>query len=156
MGEGKPEKACGDAPVWWHQNGVKMRPLFGGGDRTLQVFADAATLTISPNEHSRNDRDRWLVAWEIRRISPCGINGKTAMSAETLCRAFGLAEGTAKSSAWLLQHYGADSAEQGCYIRSGDCLNIPGPGTGRDGDPNISVLLDEDIKEAARHILGLP
>lgn len=156
MIEKNPTGACGDAPVWWHHNGAEMRPLFGGEDKKIEIYSDSALLTISPNEHSRDDRDLWLVTWEIRRLSPCGINGKTTMSTEALCRAFALAEGTAKSSDWLLQHYGADSAEQERYIRSGDYLNIPGPGTGRDGDPNVSVLLDEDIREAVRHILGLP
>lgn len=156
MIEENPAGAESGTPAWWHKNGAKMRPMFGGGEKTLRIYSDSALLVISPNEHPRSDRDRWLVAWEIRRISPCGINGKTVMSTKALRRAFGLEEGTDEASDDLVRHYGADSAEQGCYIRSGNYLNIPGPGTARNGDPNASVLLDEDIKEGIRYILELP
>lgn len=155
MEEGKPAKAHGDAPAWWHPNGIRMRPLTDFQHHSLLIFSDSATLTISPDEESC-DRDHWLITWEIRRRSPCSVNGKTRMSTKSLCRAFGLMEGTADSGQKLLRPYGADSAEDGCYIRAGKYLNIPHPGTGCDGDPNISILLDEDIQELVRQLLGLP
>jgi hypothetical protein len=60
-----------------------------------------------------------------------------------------------ESGEWLLDRYGGDSAAQGFYIRWRNCLNIPCPGTGHDGDPNISVTLSDDIKEAVRQLLEM-
>lgn len=155
MTDKKPTKTHDVVPAWWHPNGAKMRPLSDLQHRSLQVVSNSATLTISPDEESR-DRDQWLITWEIRRRSLYGITARIKTSTESLRRAFGLKEGTAESGRKFLRPYGADSAEEGRYIRAGNYLNIPHPGTGRDGDPNISILLDEDIQELLRQLLDLP
>lgn len=43
--------------------------------------------------------------------------------------------------------------KQGAFIRYGNFLNIPSPGTGHDGDPNISILIDGPIRRAVRQLL---
>lgn len=55
---------------------------------------------------------------------------------------------------FLLEKYGGDVACQFLFIRWQDYLNIPGPGTGHDGDPNISIKLTDEIKEAIRALLA--
>jgi len=155
MEEGKPAKARGDAPAWWHLNGTKMRPLSDFQHRLLHIISDSATLTISPDENHL-ERKIWLLSWEITRVSALGIKIELKMPTEVLCRAFALDDDPSSSDEYLLKHYGAGAAERGYYIRAGNYLNIPGPGTGSDGDPNISILLDDDIQELLRELLGLP
>lgn len=155
MEEGKLEKTCGDAPVWWHPDGVRMRPLSGYQEHKLQIFSDRAVLAISPDEDS-HEHGIWFLAWRITRTSALSIEVKLKIPEEILRRAFALDRGPHGSDEWLLKHYGADSAARGYYIRAGNYLNIPGPGTGRDGDPNVSILLDEDIQELLRGLLELP
>lgn len=60
---------------------------------------------------------------------------------------------TEQHSLWLIDRFGGDCASQANYIRYKDYLNIPCPGTGHDGDPNISIMLDKDIRDAVRDML---
>jgi len=140
-------------PVWFHHHGIKLRVFYlnSTGDKSLIIKGSAAQLVIAPYGD-----DRWTVRWEIVWGRHEEVSGHITMLTETLRRAFGLADGTAESGEWILSRYGGDSAEQHRYLRWRDCLNIPGPGTGHDGDPNISVLLRDDIKEAVRQLLELP
>lgn len=54
----------------------------------------------------------------------------------------------------MLDRFGGTVARQGIFIRWRDFMNIPGPGTGGDGDANISVMITGEIKEAIKTILG--
>ncbi len=154
MEEGKPKKTCSDAPVWWHPNGMMMRPMSGYQEHKLQIFSDRAVLTISPAEDPR-EHNIWLLDWKITRISAFTISVKLKIPEKILRHAFALDDGPYESDEWLLKHYGADAAERGYYVRAGNYLNIPGPGTGHDGDSNISIFLRPDIKEAVRQLLEL-
>ena len=53
-----------------------------------------------------------------------------------------------------IERYGGTCFYQGVFLRYEYFLNIPGPGTGNDGNPNISVELDDGIKNAVRQLLG--
>lgn len=80
--------------------------------------------------------------------------GQVEMDSCQLAAAFGLSDESGDFGDWLIERYRADSAEQRLWIRYGNQLNIPGPGTGHDGDPNISIELDGDIKKAVVAIIG--
>ncbi len=54
---------------------------------------------------------------------------------------------------WLVGRYGGNSAVQSKFIRWGNFLNIPCPGTGHDGDPNVSIYVTDEIREAVRKLL---
>ncbi len=151
MAERTPELAAPwGYPDWFHHHGNKVEvfnlDLKGRG---LILKASAAHLTVGP--HPANP-DRWIVAWEVHHRG-AQVAGETSMSTELLRRAFGLTDETERAGEWLIDRYGGDTAFPGIYIRWHDCLNIPCPGTGGDGDPNISILLTNEIKEAVRQLL---
>src|SRR5262245_62129858 len=128
-------------PEWWHHHGrkVKIESLDWMKNIQLILSSHAARLIIV---QCSDQKDQWLLTWEIRQVPPAKSFGLVCMTSEQLQRAFGLLHGTSPTSTWLLDRYGGTCAEQGKFIRKGDYLNIPGPGTGNDGDPNFSLELD--------------
>lgn len=114
----------------------------------------------------------WLVDWELlhRLHNQERARGRVCFSNEDLQIAFAsgkpadlsgdlseiaiAADGLyVRMTAYLRKTYGAEFADQGKYIRLGSFLNIPCPGSGRDGDPNISIFLYEELSEAVRKLL---
>jgi hypothetical protein len=75
------------------------------------------------------------------------------MDTDTLKSAFGIHEANGYASDWLLNEFGGTCASQGKFLRYKDYLNIPGPGTGHDGDSNVSIELDRSIQTAARDLM---
>ena len=68
--------------------------------------------------------------------------------------AFGLIDDSGKYGKWLIDRYGAEAAEQMKYIRWGNFLNIPCPGTGNYGDPNISIKINGDIQLTVAELIS--
>lgn len=147
--------AFGVGPDWYHHHGTKVGVDEKSVSATSVAFcSNAARLEI------RLAGEKWMVEWEIKFEAPnAGVWGRVYMADETLCGAFGIPRAKedrgARHSSWLASRYRADSAVQGAYIRKGNYLNIPGPGTGHDGDPNISILLDDQIRNAVRRLIGI-
>lgn len=141
-------------PIWWHHHGTKLRVKNLDLDKKKLVFgASAAELIIEPLPEDKIDN--WIIRYAVHQFAGFGSRGEVFMTTAELRTAFGLANDPASpSSEWLVSRYGADSARQRHFIRWKDFLNIPCPGTGNDGDPNISVYLSEEIKEAVRKLLA--
>jgi hypothetical protein len=146
-------------PIWWHHHGSKIR-FFGLAKECLIINANAASLTIQKaslvlpdKETLKND---WFVDWSIFQCKPLQelTSGRRWFTTEDLRNAFGIANGSGKYGKWLIDRYGADAAEQMKYIRWGNYLNIPCPGTGNDGDPNISIEIDDEIKSAVTRLIS--
>lgn len=164
MGEIGKKKRTADAPetrfgmpIWCHHHGSKMRvEKFDHPNHTLVIAGSAAKVTIT-KVSIHPDTKGWFVDWEVVQWMPCneGTRGRSFFNDKDLAAAFGLSDESGKYGQWLINRYGADSAEQGKYIRWKDYLNIPCPGTGHDGDPNVSIHLDQQIKDAVRKLLGL-
>ncbi|MCX6720615.1 MAG: hypothetical protein NTW11_02320 [Candidatus Staskawiczbacteria bacterium] len=138
------------APIWWHKHGSKMR---------LKVFSHSANIFLviqgSAAELKVGKLDnRWIVAWKITQSPTENSSGRIIMNDHSLAQAFGLDDDGLFSSCWLIERYGGTVAHQGQFIRWDKFLNIPCPGTGHDGDLNVSIYLDEKIKEAVGKLLG--
>lgn len=141
-------------PDWWHHHGTKMRVqkqekqnqflVIAGSSATLKVVRRASTV----------GEGCWYVYWEVIYAPSERANGRVIFTTEELKSAFGLSHESGEHGEWLLKRYRASSAEQGKYVRRGDFLNIPCPGTGQDGDPNISLEIDGEIRTAMRQLLG--
>lgn len=131
-------------PVWWHHHGVKM------GLNQKETNLDESVLVIN-NVAARLEiyrrRGKYCVKWKIKHGPGTGEDsGERYFDPESLSAAFGLSNMVIdRRDRWLLD-YGADYAKQFFFIRKGDYLNIPGPGTSHDGNPNISIALTEEIK----------
>ncbi|MDD4901716.1 MAG: hypothetical protein PHE24_01115 [Patescibacteria group bacterium] len=139
-------------PDWWHSHGDEMRITnFIRENGYLAIGGRAEQLTISKN-FTENYYD---VAWRVVHGPSEIVTGCRIMKKESLQNAFGLIEATIDNqSQWLINHYGGDAAEQAKFIRDHNYLCIPCPGTGRDGDPNISIKLNKKIKQAVAKLLA--
>jgi len=139
-------------PTWCHHHGSKMRvEEFDKTFRSLRLAGSAARLTIIPWS---GDIQKWLVVWEVIQSSSEKAVGSVVFSSDDLRSAFGLSDESTEFSLWLIDLYGGDSARQGKYIRWKEFLNIPCPGTGHDGDPNVSIHIDGEMANAVRSLLG--
>ena len=144
-----PKTKMNDLAVWYHHHGNKLNVSdISTSARTLKIFSKAVELTITPTG---------TLTWKVKYIilqAGGSFEGSVNMNDHELKAAFGLPnEGLSGQSDWLLEKYGGDVAMQGKFIRYRRCLNIPGPGTGHDGDPNVSIYLHNEIKEAVLMIM---
>jgi hypothetical protein len=138
-------------PNWWCERGDKIE-VTSLENNQLILEGSAAKLVISP----WNDPPYiWKIEWEIVNLRDQEWSrGQTMWTIEMLQAAFGLKEGiTGDFGDWIIERFGAESAEQGEFIRWETFLNIPGPGTGHQGDANISIRITEEIREAVRRLL---
>lgn len=144
----KPHVEMGH-PIWWHHHGSKMRVVYrDSADHRPKLFLEASAASVGISRDSARYRSPlWRVKWTVG-FGHGFSSGDISVTGEELRAAFGLSEESGCFGDWLIERYGADSAEQGKYIRWGCFLNIPCPGTGHDGDPNVSIELDDTIKEA--------
>lgn len=133
-------------PEWWHHHGTKMRVSFKDAS-AVSISGSAAFLRIwraYPNSPAP-----WRVEWQIIHSQTTKIEGSICFSNEDLQNAFDVTSTAPnREDEWLTKVYQASFGRQGKYIREDDFLNIPCPGTGHDGDPNISIQLDDEIREA--------
>lgn len=139
--QGKP-----GMPEWFHHHGTKFRVnrrLSTIGH--LHLEASAASLIILRRERGKPEFEiRWQVVFSLMEKA----EGRLLMTKEMLESAFGISNKlTSITAEWIINRYGGSVAHQGQYIRWDNFLNIPGPGLGHDGDPNVSVMIDDEIRE---------
>jgi hypothetical protein len=149
MPEEKPQlKRIGAVPIWWHNHGDRMVVKVLGIQKDFLVLqGSAAELVITKAP------DGWLVNWKINHGANDSVSGKVLFSSSTLAKAFGIWNGIPESGEGLIKRFGGTTAKQGDFIRYKKWLNIPGPGTGHDGDSNISIELTKEIKEAIQNLI---
>jgi hypothetical protein len=136
-------------PVWWHHHGIKMKLITTGICNDFFVLQGSAAELIVTRE-----RTLWLVSWKIIQSPDEQTMGQVILSNGDFLVAFGFSNHNfAPESDWLVAQYGGTVAAQGKFIRYKNFLNIPCPGTGNDGDPNISINLDEEITKAAAQLV---
>ena len=138
-------------PDWWHKHGSKMRLQTTNANPDIILIAgSAASVTVS-----RHDRHQlWAVGWEIVQSQREKSQGLTLMDDNDLQRAFGLRHDLGSNGEWMVKRYGGTTASQGNFHRWQRFLNIPHPGTGLDGDLNVSVELNDATQQAIRQIIG--
>lgn len=133
-------------PVWWHHHGDKMKIQTCTKDVVL-IKGSAAVLKIT-----KATKKEWLVVWEINH--GCSeVSGQILFLKSELEQAFGIKNDVVEYSEWLIEQYGGTTASQRTFIRYKEWLNIPCPGTGHDGDPNISIKINKEIKEAILNLI---
>ncbi len=140
-------------PDWCNTHCYKMKPILCLKNKSLSIKSSAADLTIIPAK-SKIIKG-WFVRWQIIHDNWSKSSGRIIMDSRELKAAFGLSNESDQDGDWLLKEYGGDSAAQGKYIRWRNYLNIPCAGTGHDGDPNISIKVDETIRLAVQQLLSI-
>lgn len=133
-------------PDWHHPKSRQMQ-LEKADDSCVVIMAPAARLEIIEMLDAETIH-KWIVRWEIFFREERGTRGEIVMTASQLCAAFALNERSEGSDHWLANSYQEIASLEGMYFRYDRWLNIPGPGTGKDGDPNISVCLTDDMKKS--------
>jgi len=167
-GISKAELISNGPPEWFHTHGFKMQvEKYDSKNKKLTISTNSVSLEITrANPYKRNPNTVDLTYEFIklpRGVAPClikwsiqtpngNIDGRVRLTSSELRSAFGFDDPSSKTleKNFLCWRFGADSGEQGKYIRRGKYLNIPCPGTALDGDPNISIYLSTDIKDAVR------
>lgn len=137
-------------PEWWHHHGIKTRLSADDPPSLVTISNNASKLEIF---HELPPSLLWRSTWNIKFCPRERVSGTIRMDTNTLKAAFAFANTITDESRWLIEKYGGEAAEQGSFIRWKDFLNIPGPGTGHDGDPNISILLNNEIKRAVGDLI---
>jgi hypothetical protein len=146
-----------DHPIWHHPHGSKMRvEKLDKKNRVLVISGSAAKVTIRKASSIIPNAKGWLVDWEVVQCQAYGegVRGRSCFKDNDIAAAFGLSDSSGRFGGWLIEQFGADVANQGKYIRWKKFLNIPCPGTGHDGDPNVSIQLNEEIQHNVLQLLG--
>lgn len=111
-------------------------------------------MTVTPV--GSNAELRWDLEWTVAEYWPTEelVRGKRRFRTETLQSAFGLSDTSPYHGRPLIERFGGEAASQGEFIRWRDFLNIPGPGTGHDGDANISIRLSPQTDKAICQLIA--
>ncbi len=144
-------------PIWCHHHGSKMRVVeFDEKEHRLVIAGSAAKVIIRPGREVQEGGDGWVVSWEVIQHVAYdeAVRGQRQFDSDELAAAFGLTDNSGDFGQWMLDQFGAHSAEQGKFIRWKHFLNIPCPGTGHDGDPNVSIHIDDEIRDAVQRLLA--
>lgn len=144
-------------PNWCHMHGSKMSVRnFDQENSILVLDSSAATVVITKGSSMFPGHEGWFVDWKVVQSAPqkVGVQGRAWFSDQDIKSAFGLSNISGKYDHWLIEQYGADVAEQGRYIRWKNYLNIPCPGTAHYGDPNVSIHLEENIRNAVQKLIS--
>jgi len=136
-------------PDWFHQHGNKMTvENVDMEKKRLKISSPAANVQITRIELG------WLVSWEIRHSQNEFAKGAIIFNSKDLRHAFTFTIfGNTEFDMHLMRAFNADAAVQGKFIKKSHFLNIPCPGTGHDLDPNISIMIDENMQEAVQKLL---
>ncbi|MFW0862024.1 MAG: hypothetical protein ACKKL6_00340 [Candidatus Komeilibacteria bacterium] len=149
-----PELHLG-VPDWHHHHSHKVTVDEDRKDY-LRLRGSAVVVEIFLNPQTISAAYKWLVKWKVVQVHQIQeVTGQRCFSDDDLKSAFGLSTTSGEHGEWMISRFGATVAEQAKYIRWRDYLNIPGPGIGHDGDPNVSILLSDEIKWAVRNLLEI-
>jgi len=145
-------------PKWWNAHGNEMTagkvgPLDGV---PAELFISSGVIAhIKINQVQR--RPKWTVDWLLHHFGGLDIphsGGRIEADTRELLQMLGSDDREQDAgSLWLIERYGGTVALQGKFIRWGRYLNISGPGTGRNGDANISVYVTDEIEQAVRTLI---
>lgn len=136
-------------PDWWHSHGTKMHlndELSRVGEKVV-ISGSAAQLSIVSFE------ERFELDWRIKHTREAYSAGNVIFDQGMLEGAFGISDDSGPDDEELLRFFGGTAGSSEKYIRFGDFLNIPNPGTGHDGDYNISIELRPTTQRAIKELI---
>jgi hypothetical protein len=150
----QPELKMGDMPVWFHHHGTKMSVTYNTTHLLGLIIIESSAVILKIEKKSSNVIS-WLMTMQIIHSPTQKSTNQIEFDKDNLERAFGLRDDFDEFGSSILSEYGGTTGHQGYYIRYKNYLNIPGPGTGHDGDPNVSIKLNDQIKNAIKILLDL-
>lgn len=145
-------------PSWWSPKGDRMVLDSYKQDEYLKYAKEGVaslTLRLVYIGGARHVSISWSIVHDVlSEEHRCEVSGTVLLTHAQAVRAFHVTRGSVGSArrevedAVFASAYRADDGSQGLFVRQGRYLNIPGPGTGMQGDPNISFYIDDDVKAA--------
>lgn len=139
-------------PAWHNPKSFNLNLVAVGLFKdSMLLQGSAAELRVTKQQKGEG----WILEWGICSAYS-EVKGKVYLDRHEFQAAFGLSDtlfDKQNHSDWWTVKYGADVGYQGKFIRLRDMLNIPGPGTGLDGDPNISIYVTAKIQDAVSSLL---
>lgn len=134
-------------PSWWSHKGEKVELLI---DPKYTRPSGAAFMIGSPDsEVSRlwilygpvglKGERTWVLHWRLRHGGLDKSSGAREVSDHTLTQMFSVNPG--------------DAGLEGMYIRLGQYLNVPHRGLRLDMDPNMSILVSQEMVDAIHRML---
>lgn len=163
-------------PRWFHPFGFNMyiRPgeshlhelSWSDGFRKLVIATEVSPLeeiseiisAVLMIERSLITNDyHWVLVWELS-YGLFDVYGRIAMFWErellkAFCHRPAVVEDETGNSQRLIRRFGGNAVHDGKFIRWNRFLNIPGPGTGDDRNPNISIYITEEIEKAVVELI---
>jgi hypothetical protein len=141
---------AGPPPAWWHPHGFKMglqeiNPRVNANHAFLRIGTGVAQVEVAADDGGRTMS--FSVHWTLIH-SRGRVSGTVYMLGDILTAAFGLTDVTSPDSESFVAKYKATAGAHGIFLRRGNYLSLPCPGTGSDGDPNVSLYLSPEIKAA--------
>jgi hypothetical protein len=147
-----PEFLATDVPRWFYQAGATVCvQSFLQDKKILKIGSDTIEIQILP---MKGKTGIWCVRWKVFHAPSEYTEGARVFDPPMLQRAFWLQSGEAPP--WTAGRYPCDDAVLGHFIRKGNHLNIPGPGTGLEGNANASLLLTKEIQDCIVTMLAPP
>ena len=130
-------------PEWFHMHGNKIRVREADPAKPLLVLAsNSVEVRIHPHVGQG-----WDLEYEIRQPDGPPTKGTFWMCTRDFRAAFRMSDECHETwGAPVILQYGGHVAHEDKYIRFEKYLNIPRPGTGDDGDPNVSIWVDDGIQ----------
>lgn len=148
-------------PYWYHNGGDEViyigMKAANAPSRVFLLKSKSVELFIYKDWASPQQEESWMVKYHIKHpLIPTYTEGLVLMTTQELKTAFGLSgDCDADYGQGVIDVCGGDVAKEGTYLRFQEYLNIPGPGYGRDGDPNISIRVGKGTKNALGEFLDL-
>ena len=147
----KVEKAMLVFPRWFNPHSAHMKvDVFIKEEHFMVISSHTTTVTTTVRivRRAYTVDEGWYIEWEIEWNPQEKSSGRVLFTSEQLRHAFGVIAD--KMPNFL---HNAEYSESGKYVRRNNFLNIPCVGSGYDGDPNVSIYIDDDIQNAIRELL---
>lgn len=144
-----------DHPIWFCRDGLEMQ-LDSSYTEGILIFGERSQLVIRTRNTDGTSICFWDLSWQIQENDQCYTKGTRVFSKRDIEAAFGLIDYVQETPDchWIIRQYGGNSAAAGKFLRWKEFLNIPGPGTGRSGDPNLSIKINSVMQEGIRQLLS--
>ena len=130
-------------PTWFNPHGLKMQ-LGVALERECVLIKNTSAKVHITKCPLAGFNDHYMVKWEITHYHHARAGGRVLFTQVQMLGAFGI--GVETNDQELIR---------GRYIRHEQFLNLPMPGTGMDGDPNVSIFVSDEIREAVRKFIGV-
>ncbi len=163
----KPKLMPGGMPDWFNRNGVKTDSIRRSPG--FVSFANRSTLSdegpAKMTVNKLHNCEDYRIDYRLEHGTG-DTEGSVRFSKEMLEVAFGIIKPSTALftnsrfppialfvNSCFLGKYGGDAAILGGFIKWKNYLNVPMPGTGADGDPNISIEVTPRIRKAIKDFL---